>query len=301
VAFSAVTPQHRFKHLQKTHFQENTFMSFKKISTSFVAASCLLGLPLFALAYVWDEYKSGVVWPEPVLVTPGENNSAPSDAIVLFDGTDMSQWEGGESWEVKDGYAIVRKNGVQSKQKFGDCQLHLEFATPEKVEGNGQGRGNSGIYFMGKYELQILDSFDNPTYFDGQCGAIYKQSPPMVNACRKPGEWQSYDVIFNAPKFAEDGSVMQPAYITVFHNGIVVHNHFELTGGTFWDQPAHYEKHADKLPIHLQFHGNPTKFRNIWIRENIAPVTGSLPDPTETPQQEKQEKKEPKENTAPAK
>jgi hypothetical protein len=221
-----------------------------------------------AVARLKDEYKSGIVWPEPKVVTPGKADSdPPSDAIVLFDGKELSKWNKGENWEIKDGVATSRKSDITTKDTFGDCQLHIEFATPEKVSGSGQGRGNSGVYMMTKYEIQILDSYNNPTYFDGQCASIYKQTPPMVNACRKPGEWQSYDIVFNVPKFAEDGKVLKPAYATVIQNGILVQNHYELIGGTFYDQPAHYEKHAEKMPILLQFHGNPVKFRNIWIRE----------------------------------
>jgi hypothetical protein len=224
------------------------------------------------------EFKSGIVWPEPKVVTPGKaDNDPPADAIVLFDGKDLSKWNGGDKWEIKDGVATAKGGGITTKDSFGDCQLHVEFATPEKVVGKGQGRGNSGVYIMGKYEVQILDSFDNPTYFDGQCGSIYKQTPPMVNVCRKPGEWQSYDIIFNAPKFAEDGKVTKPAYATVIHNGVVVQNHFELLGGTFYDRAPVYQKHADKLPLHIQYHGNPVKFRNIWIR-SIEPIVGKKPE-----------------------
>jgi hypothetical protein len=224
------------------------------------------------------EYKSGIIWPEPAKVDPGSTDAAPpSDAVVLFDGKDLSKWKNGENWEIKDGYAIAKKSGIQTLDNYGDCQFHLEFATPEKVVGSGQGRGNSGIYFMGKYEVQILDSFDNTTYFDGQCAAIYKQTPPMVNASRKPGEWQTYDIVFEAPRFAEDGKVLKPTIITVFHNGVLVQNHFELLGGTFYDRPASYSKHPEKLPISIQFHGNPVQFRNIWIRE-ISPIVGKKPE-----------------------
>jgi hypothetical protein len=222
------------------------------------------------------EYKSGIVWPEPLVIDPGPAGGPPSDAVVLFDGKDLSKWKGGEKWLVQDGYAVTRKGGITTKDSFGDCQLHVEFATPEKVSGSGQGRGNSGVYLMGKYEVQILDSYNNKTYFDGQCAAVYKQTPPMVNASRKPGEWQSFDIIFEAPRFADDGKVTRPGYVTVFHNGVVVQNHFELQGGTFYDRPAAYEKHADRLPLHLQDHGNPVKFRNIWIRE-LKPIVGKKP------------------------
>lgn len=231
-----------------------------------------------ALLSPLDEYKSGIIWPEPPIIHPGNANHAPSDAIVLFDGQDLSAFHNGEKWLVQDGYAQVQGGGITTKQAFGDCQLHLEFATPAEVKGEGQGRGNSGVYLMGKYEVQVLDSYENVTYFDGQCGALYKQQPPIVNACRKPGEWQTYDIIFEAPRFNEDGSVAKPAYVTVLHNGIVIHHHQEIQGGTFWDQPAHYEAHPEKLPIHIQDHGNPMRFRNIWIRENIAPLVGNLPE-----------------------
>ncbi len=223
-----------------------------------------------------DEWISGIVWPEPKIIQPGEKGSPPSDAIVLFDGSDLSAWEGAENWTVENGVAIPKTGGIQTKQGFGDCQLHVEWAAPEEVTGSGQGRGNSGVYLMGKYEVQILDSYDNTTYYDGQCGAIYKQSPPMVNACRPPGEWQTYDIIFEAPRFDDDGDVVKPAAVTVLHNGVVIQNHFELEGATAWDSPPLYEAHAEKLPISLQNHGNPVKFRNIWIRE-IEPIVGHKP------------------------
>ena len=213
------------------------------------------------------EYVSGKVWPEPKVIDPGSATKAPSDAIVLFDGKDLSQWNGGEKWLIQDGVAIPREAGINSKQAFGSCQLHVEFATPDKVEGSGQGRGNSGVYLMSTYELQILDSYENKTYFDGQCGSIYKQFPPLVNASRKPGQWQTYDVVFEAPKFDAAGKVLKPAYMTVLHNGVLVQNHTELLGGTFWEKPPKYAAHPAKLPLHLQYHNNPVRFRNIWIRE----------------------------------
>ena len=204
--------------------------------------------------------------------------SAPSDAIVLFDGTNLDAFKNGDKWKIEDGVAIVAGKGIATKQKFGDCQIHLEFASPAEVKGKGQGRGNSGIYVMGKYEVQILDSFENKTYFDGQCGAIYKQQPPTVNASRGPGEWQTYDIIFTAPRFNEDKTLKSPAYMTVLHNGVVIHNHFELKGGTYWDKPAGYTAHPEKLPFSIQNHGNPVRFRNIWVRENIQPLTGTPPE-----------------------
>jgi hypothetical protein len=214
------------------------------------------------------EYLSGVVWPEVKVIEPGATDaSPPSDAIVLFDGKDMSQWSGGEKWEVADGAATAKGGGISSKQAFGDCQLHLEWATPDQVVGKGQGRGNSGVYLMGKYEVQILDSYDNSTYPDGQAGAVYKQQPPLVNACRKPGQWQSYDIIFAAPRFDKEGKLTKPATVTVLHNGVLIQNHFELTGGTFWDQAPEYTAHPPKLPIQIQYHGNPVRIRNVWVRE----------------------------------
>lgn len=215
----------------------------------------------------YQEYKSGKVWPEVKVVDPGKPGEPPADAIVLFDGTDLSQWHGGEKWLIEDGYAVVQGSDITSKQSFGSCQLHLEWAAPEKIKGEGQGRGNSGIYLMSTYEVQILDSYNNETYPDGQAGAIYKQHPPLVNVCRKPGEWQTYDIIFNAPEFDDQGKVVKPAYITVLHNGVLIQNHFEIEGGTFWHKPAEYTKHPEKLPLKIQNHGDPVRFRNIWVRE----------------------------------
>jgi hypothetical protein len=223
-----------------------------------------------AAALIADEFKSGIVWAEPKVIDPGTPGSMPSDAVVLFDGKSMDQWHGGEKWVVKDGAATSAVGSVTSKKAFGDMQLHLEWATPVKVEGEGQGRGNSGVYLMGAYEVQILDSYHNKTYYDGQAGSVYKQRPPLVNVSRKPGEWQTYDIFFKAPKFDTDGKVLKPAYVTVIHNGFCVQNNTEIKGGTFYDQPPHYSKHADKLPIQLQFHGNPVRFRNIWARDLTA-------------------------------
>lgn len=267
------------------------FSFFNRGTRRWVMLALLLVAPLLVGAALrpWlDEYKSGIVWPEVPVVTPGqpqpvENGAThdfmppPSDAIVLFDGSNLDAWNGGENWEIKDGYAITRGRDISTKQSFGDCQLHVEFATPEKIEGEGQGRGNSGVYMMGKYEVQVLDSFNNPTYVDGQCGSIYKQSPPIVNASREPGQWQEYDIIFTAPRFNEDGTVGSPATITVLHNGVLVQNHFELIGGTFYEQKPAYFAHEEKLPISLQFHGNETRFRNIWIRENVHNHQGTPP------------------------
>lgn len=224
----------------------------------------LLSLAQYASA---AEYKSGLVWPEPKVIDPGPPGGPPSDATVLFDGKDLSKWVGGEKWTIKDGYAIAAQTSIKTKQVFGDCQLHIEWATPDEVKGESQGRGNSGVFFFDKYEVQILDSYKNETYFDGQAASIYKQQPPMVNACRKPGEWQTYDILFTVPRFDADGELLRPGYVTVLHNGVAVQNHFELKGDTSYIRAPMYQPHPPKGPIQLQYHNNPVKFRNIWIRE----------------------------------
>jgi hypothetical protein len=216
-------------------------------------------------------YESGIVWKEPKKVTPGENGGAPSDAIVLFDGKNMDSWNNGDKWQIEDGAAVAMKSAVSTKQSFGDCQLHVEFATPKKVSGSGQGRGNNGIGLMNaRYEIQVLDSWNNATYFDGMCASIYKQRPPMVNASRKPGEWQTYDIVFETPRF-KDGKLARPGYVTVIHNGVLVQNHVELLGDTPFDRAPSYKPHPEKQPLVLMYHGNPVRFRNIWIREIHEP------------------------------
>lgn len=244
-----------------------------------VALTALALLTANLCAVQVREYKSGIVWPEPKAVPPGEKPAdPPADAVVLFDGKDLSKWTNGEKWEVKDGHAVVQKSDIMTKDSFGpDYQLHVEFATPEKVTGSGQGRGNSGVFLANRYEVQVLDSFGNQTYFDGQCASLYKQSPPMVNVCRKPGEWQTFDIVFESPRFGEGGKVLRPGYVTVIHNGVLVQNHFELQGGTFYDRPPAYEPHPTKQPIRLQNHGNPVKYRNIWVRE-FTPIEGKKPE-----------------------
>jgi hypothetical protein len=213
------------------------------------------------------------VWePEPAVVTPGEGTTPPSDAIVLFDGTNLDKWEsikGGEAkWEVSNGAMTMvnRAGDIRTKEVFGDCQLHIEWRTPAEVKGESQGRGNSGIFLQGIYELQVLDSYNNRTYSNGQAASIYKQSIPLVNACRPPGVWQTYDIIYIAPVFNEDGSVKSPAYITVLQNGILVQNHTEIKGDTPYIGLPKYTKHGDG-PLRLQDHGNPVSYRNIWIRK----------------------------------
>jgi hypothetical protein len=222
--------------------------------------------------------------PQPKIVTPGwestqeQAGTAPSDAVVLFDGTEksMANWTdtkgGATKWRMVDGAleSVAGAGYVQSLPQFGSCQLHVEWAAPQKVEGSGQGRGNSGVFLMGQYEVQVLDSYDNITYPDGQAGALYGRAKPLVNASRKPGEWQSYDIIFHRPHFDAQGKVTKPAAFTVLHNGVLIHDHLVLSGGTQWQGPdavSEYAPHGDKGPIQLQDHGNPVRFRNIWVRE----------------------------------
>lgn len=218
-----------------------------------------------------QDYRSGIDWKEPAIVTPGKNpGDSPSDAVVLFDGKDLSAWQGGDKWKVADGVATIGSGMIETKQHFGDSQFHIEWSAPTPATGESQGRGNSGVFF-GPYELQVLDSFENKTYFDGQAASIYKQTPPMANAMRPPGEWNAYDVLWTAPRFKEDGSLQSPAYITVLHNGVVALNHFELLGDTPFNRAPEYNAHPPEQPIRLQDHGNPVRFRNIWIRPMKAP------------------------------
>ncbi len=238
-----------------------------------VAGTALMAVMLAAVARAENrEYLTGIDWPEPPVVTPGTCGSPPSDAIVLFDGKDLSAWDGGERWKVADGVAIVGGGDIRTKQSIGDCQLHVEWSAPVPPTGESQGRGNSGVFLQDRYEMQVLDSYDNETYFDGQAGAIYKQTPPMVNPLRPPGEWNTYDIIWTAPRFDDDGTLQSPAYITALVNGVVVLNHFELLGDTPWSDPPKYEAHG-KAPIRLQFHGNPVRYRNIWVRD-MTPIVG---------------------------
>ena len=238
-----------------------------------------VGLAFFALNWcnplmAQIEYLPGIQWPEPKVVSPGDAHSPPSDAIVLFDGQDLSAWENGGNWIVDNGEAVVGKGDIKTKQGFGDCQLHIEWSAPTEVKGNGQGRGNSGVFIMDTYEVQVLDSYNNPTYFEGQAGAIYKQTPPAINAMKPPGKWNIYDIIWTAPRFDDAGQLRSPAYITALHNGVLILNHFELLGDTPWHRPPKYQAHADKLPIRLQDHGNPVRYRNIWLRE-LKPITAT--------------------------
>jgi hypothetical protein len=203
--------------------------------------------------------------PAPAVVTPGAGTTAPSDALVLFDGTSLAAWSGGP-WNLEEGALVVNGKGdLATKESFGDCQLHLEWAAPSAPAGGSQERGNSGVFLMGRYEVQILDSFDNRTYADGQAAALYGQFPPDANACRPPGAWQTYDIFFRAPRF-EGENLQSPAVVTVVHNGVLVHHARELLGVTRHKQVAVYAPHAPMEPLVLQDHGNPVRFRNIWIR-----------------------------------
>lgn len=215
--------------------------------------------------------------PQPKIVTPGDikTNTAPSDAIVLFDGKDLSAWEsikgGPADWSVHNGVFTVNKaaGDIQTKQKFNDYQLHIEWCVPENISGSSQGRGNSGIFMQGKYEIQVLDCFNNETYVNGQTGSVYKQTPPLANAMRKPGEWNVYDIIYTAPVFKEDGTYRTPPRVTIIQNGVVLQNNTTILGTTEYIGFPKVEKH-DAGPIILQSHGDPSEpisFRNIWLRE----------------------------------
>ena len=214
--------------------------------------------------------------PHPPVIQPGAVvGTAPSDAIVLFDGTNLDAWQkdGGDDagWRLVDGAVEVNGTGpIRTRESFGDCQLHIEWRTPPEVKGDSQGRGNSGVFLMKRYEIQVLDSFDNISYADGQAGSIYGQRPPMVNACRGPGEWQTYDIIFRRPRFVQraggEAVVADRARVTVFHNGVLLHHDREFLGPTTHRQLPKYGGHGDAEPIQLQDHGNPIRYRNIWIR-----------------------------------
>jgi hypothetical protein len=212
--------------------------------------------------------------PKPPIVSPGATPGAPpADAIVLFNGRDLSQWahrsrDGGltePTWTVREDFFETGKGSLHTRASFGDVQLHVEWATPATVTGHSQGRGNSGVFLMGAYEIQVLDSFNNPTYADGQAGAMYGQWPPLANVARRPGEWQTYDIVFEAPRF-ENGRLVKPAFQTVFWNGVVVHNRKEAIGATVYRAVARYLPHAAEMPLMIQDHDNPVRYRNIWIR-----------------------------------
>lgn len=257
-----------------------------------IGAFLLLGIPTFCNAQVDTHWKiHDPNRPVPQVVNPGAPKQevthkfvngkivpvtpdiAPSDAVVLFDGKDLSKWtqrDGSPAkWKVEDSYfEVLPKSGyIYTREPFGDCQLHVEFAEPTPPKGEGQGRGNSGVFLMGLYEIQVLDSYENKTYADGQAAAVYGQYPPLVNASRPPGQWQTYDIVFHGPRFEKDGRLLRPARITMFHNDVLVQDNVELTGPTAHGARPPYSPHAEKLPLALQDHGNPVRFRDIWIRE----------------------------------
>lgn len=251
-----------------------------------LAAVLAVGAPVFAQQPAKARPEDTEVWePVPKIVTPGATNAAPpSDAIVLFDGKNLDEWVSAKDkspaqWTVAGGVLTVNKTkgvgNIETKRAFKDYQLHVEWKIPENISGTSQARGNSGVFLASTgpgdagYELQVLDSYNNKTYVNGQAGSIYKQAIPLVNANRKPGEWQTYDVVWTAPTFHEDGSLNTPAYVTVLFNGVLVENHFELKGETLYIGKPSYKKY-DRAPIKLQAHGDksePISFRNIWIRE----------------------------------
>jgi Domain of Unknown Function (DUF1080) len=267
-------------------------------STAFVAiCSLVLGQDQPKVGFKDTPMLPGGKWhvhdsdrPLPLVITPGtcssqdEPGRPPSDAVVLFDGKDLSHWRSRSgkpaAWKIADGALVVAPGAgeILSRDEFGDCQLHLEFAAPVPPRGRDQGRGNSGVMFFGRYEIQVLDCFENRTYADGHAAAIYGQYPPLVNASRPPGQWQSYDIIFTAPRFREDRSLESPAYVTMLHNGVLVHNHQPVIGAMAYRAVGKYTPHGPKGPILLQDHGNPVRFRNIWVRkleENDQPASPS--------------------------
>ncbi len=205
--------------------------------------------------------------------TQAEPGKPPSDAVVLFNGKDLNGWvsaKGGPAkWKVGDGYfETVKGSGdIDTEQSFGDCQLHVEWAAPNPPHGEDQDRGNSGVYLMKRYEIQVLDSYVNKTYADGQAGAVYGQYPPLVNPSLPPGEWQTYDIVFHGPRFASDGSVTRLANVTLIYNGVLAQDHVQLTGPTEWESRPPYKVHPTKQPLRLQDHDHPVRFRNLWIRE----------------------------------
>lgn len=252
-----------------------------------ICAICWIGMSMSFLTLGTAQAQLPSGWrahdlnrPAPEVVDPGASPapaSVPSDATVLFDGTNLDQWRDGNGndakWKVVEGAmeSVAGGGYVYSKEKFGDCQLHVEWAAPVNVQGDSQGRGNSGVYLMGDYEVQVLDSFDNKTYADGSAGSIYGQYPPLVNACRKPGQWQCFDIIFRQPRFDDSGKLLSPARLTVLHNGVLIQDNSEVFGPTNWIQLDEYQPGVEEAPLGLQDHGNPVRYRNIWIRR-LPPV-----------------------------
>lgn len=219
----------------------------------------------------WRVHDSKRPRPPAVVVQPlSAPVPVPADAILLFDGKSLESWKGRggkASWKLVDGAMEVNGTGaIETREHFGDCQLHVEWRAPAATKQTSQGRGNSGVFLMGRYEIQVLDSYRNPSYADGQAAAMYGQYPPLVNACTPPETWQAYDIIFEAPRFDDAGKLKRPARVTVFHNGVLVHHAREYLGATTHRRLPKYAAHPDRGPIRLQDHGNPVRFRNIWIR-----------------------------------
>ena len=252
----------------------------RKIEPFCVAAFLLASFPVASLAQVDTRWKiHDANRPVPPVIEPGTASTqelpgrAPSDAVVLFDGKDLSQWAAADGsaakWKVEKGYfEVVPKTGyIHTRETFGDCQLHVEFAEPNPPKGESQGRGNSGVFLQGLYEIQVLDSYQNKTYADGQAAAVYGQYPPLVNASRPPSEWQTYDIVFHGPRFDAGGKLTRPARVTVLHNGVLVQDNVELSGPTAHGERPPYKPTPEKLPLALQDHGDPVRYRNIWIRE----------------------------------
>jgi hypothetical protein len=250
----------------------------KTILSSFsVFAIVLAAVPLFAQQIEFKLPPQATEFYEPAVrkVTPGKENSMPpSDAIVLFDGTSLNNFVSSRTgqnpeWTLQNGIMTVApgKGDIQTKLGFGDMQLHIEWSAPTVIKGEGQGRGNSGIFLMSHYEVQVLDSYESKTYVNGQAASIYKQHPPLVNAMKAPGEWNTYDIYFTAPRFNADGMLVSPARVTVVHNGVLVQNNVEIKGPTEYIGIPNYKAHPDELPIKLQDHGDLVSFRNIWVRK----------------------------------
>lgn len=247
------------------------------VLTAGLLTAGLLGAPEAAAQAQYEVHDTSR--PQPAKVDPGTASTQeragqpPSDAVVLFGGDDLSEWASGEGgpaqWRVGDGYMEVVEDAgpISTRRGFGDVQLHVEWMAPTQIGGEGQGRGNSGIFLMDQYEVQVLDVYNNETYPDGQAAALYGQHPPLVNANRAPGQWQTYDIVFHRPRFDEAGVVEEPARVTVFHNGVLVQDNVRLMGPTGHYSRPQYEAHPDRLPISLQDHGDPVRYRNIWVRE----------------------------------
>ncbi len=243
-----------------------------RLALAFTVALASLTAACHAQEQAGDPAETEVWDPEPAVVeaAPGR---APADAIVLFDGADLSLWQHADGsdarWLVEDGIVTVvgGTGDIETRASFGDVQLHIEWRSPAAVQGDGQGRGNSGVFLQKRYEVQVLDSYDNRTYANGQAASIYKQSIPLANATRPPGEWQTYDIVFRAPQFDDDGELTKAGRLTVFHNGVLVQDNVELEGLTVYIGAPYFEAHPAKQPLSLQDHGNPVSFRNIWLRE----------------------------------